>query len=126
MTFATVLGLGLSILAVLLTLSWVSRPAGIRSLAVLPVDNFPAILRRTFCRRQDRRVDHESGTDQGPARGPRTSVIKYKGTRKPLREIARELKADAVVEGSVLRSGTSTLQQQTSKRKAKMALAHIW
>lgn len=32
----------------------------------------------------------------------RTSVMQYKGTKKPLREIARELEADAVVEGSVL------------------------
>jgi len=35
----------------------------------------------------------------------RTSVMMYKGTRKPLSEIARELNVDAVVEGSVLRSG---------------------
>jgi TolB-like protein/Tfp pilus assembly protein PilF len=35
----------------------------------------------------------------------RTSVMQYKGTKKPLREIARELNVDSVVEGSVLRSG---------------------
>ncbi len=35
----------------------------------------------------------------------RTSAMLYKGARKPLPEIARELKVDAVVEGSVLRSG---------------------
>jgi len=35
----------------------------------------------------------------------RTSAMLYKGVRKPLPEIARELKVDAVVEGSVLRSG---------------------
>lgn len=35
----------------------------------------------------------------------RTSVMQYKGTRRPLPEIARELNVDAVVEGSVLRSG---------------------
>ena len=35
----------------------------------------------------------------------RTSAMRYKGTRKPLAEIARELHVDAVVEGSVLRSG---------------------
>ena len=35
----------------------------------------------------------------------RTSVMRYKGTDKPLPEIARELTVDAVVEGSVLRSG---------------------
>jgi TolB-like protein/DNA-binding winged helix-turn-helix (wHTH) protein len=35
----------------------------------------------------------------------RTSVMPYKPTRKPLAEIARELNVDAVVEGTVLRSG---------------------
>jgi Flp pilus assembly protein TadD len=35
----------------------------------------------------------------------RTSVMAYKGARKPLPQIARELNVDAVVEGSVLRSG---------------------
>jgi TolB-like protein/Flp pilus assembly protein TadD len=35
----------------------------------------------------------------------RTSIMAYKGARKPLPQIARELNVDAVVEGSVLRSG---------------------
>ena len=35
----------------------------------------------------------------------RTSVMAYRGGRKPLREVARELKVDAIVEGSALRSG---------------------
>jgi TolB-like protein/DNA-binding winged helix-turn-helix (wHTH) protein/Tfp pilus assembly protein PilF len=35
----------------------------------------------------------------------RTSVMQYKGTRKGLPEIARELNVDAIVEGSVVRSG---------------------
>ena len=35
----------------------------------------------------------------------RTSAMRYKGTRKSLPEIARELDVDAVVEGSVLRVG---------------------
>jgi tetratricopeptide (TPR) repeat protein len=35
----------------------------------------------------------------------RTSVMRYKQTKKPTPEIARELNVDAVVEGSVLRSG---------------------
>ena len=36
----------------------------------------------------------------------RTSVMLYKGVHRPLRDIARELNVDAVVEGTVLRSGT--------------------
>ena len=35
----------------------------------------------------------------------RTSVMRYKGVGKSLAEIARELRVDAVVEGSVMRSG---------------------
>jgi eukaryotic-like serine/threonine-protein kinase len=35
----------------------------------------------------------------------RQSVMRYKGSKKPLQEIARELNVDALVEGSVLHSG---------------------
>ena len=35
----------------------------------------------------------------------RTSVMRYKGTRKGLPEIAKELNVDAIVEGSVVKSG---------------------
>src|SRR5215471_11070796 len=35
----------------------------------------------------------------------RQSVMQYKGSRKPLQEIARELNVDAVLEGTVVRSG---------------------
>ena len=35
----------------------------------------------------------------------RTSAMQYKGIRKPLREIAKELEVDAIVEGTVLRAG---------------------
>jgi TolB-like protein len=35
----------------------------------------------------------------------RTSAMRYKGSAKPLPEIARELGVDAIVEGSVLRAG---------------------
>ncbi len=35
----------------------------------------------------------------------RTSVMAYKGTRKPLSEIAKELRVDALIEGTVTREG---------------------
>ncbi len=35
----------------------------------------------------------------------RTSVMQYKGAKRPLPQIAKELNVDAVIEGSVLRSG---------------------
>jgi tetratricopeptide (TPR) repeat protein len=54
----------------------------------------------------------------------RTSVMQYKGVHKPLPEIAKELKVDAVVEGSVMRSGdqvriTAQLIQAENDR-------HLW
>jgi TolB-like protein/DNA-binding winged helix-turn-helix (wHTH) protein len=54
----------------------------------------------------------------------RTSVMQYKGTRKPLPEIARELNVDAAVEGTVQRSGgrvriTAQLLQARTDR-------HLW
>jgi TolB-like protein/Flp pilus assembly protein TadD len=54
----------------------------------------------------------------------RTSVMQYKGTHKTLPEIARELNVDAVVEGTVLRSGdrvriTAQLVHAPSDR-------HLW
>jgi TolB-like protein len=54
----------------------------------------------------------------------RTSVMRYKGTGKPLPEIARDLKVDGVVEGSVLRSGdrvriTAQLIRASDER-------HLW
>jgi len=35
----------------------------------------------------------------------RTTAMQYKGTHRPLPEIARELQVDCIVEGTVLRSG---------------------
>jgi serine/threonine protein kinase/TolB-like protein len=35
----------------------------------------------------------------------RTSIMRYKGTKKPLPEIAKELNVDGIIEGSVLREG---------------------
>ena len=54
----------------------------------------------------------------------RTSAMEYKGTHKPLSEIAKELKVDAVVEGTVVRAGnrvriTAELVQVSTDR-------HLW
>ncbi|MGC2764080.1 MAG: winged helix-turn-helix domain-containing protein [Candidatus Acidiferrum sp.] len=54
----------------------------------------------------------------------RTSVMQYKGTKKPLPEIARDLNVDAIIEGTVSRSGnhlriTANLLQASPER-------HLW
>jgi eukaryotic-like serine/threonine-protein kinase len=78
----------------------------IQAIAVLPLDNL------SHDQEQEYFVDgmtDELITDLARIRGlrviSRTSVMHYKGTRKTLPEIARELHVDAVVEGSVLRDG---------------------
>src|SRR5436305_15079557 len=47
----------------------------------------------------------EMGKISSPRVISRQSVMQYKASKKPLQEIARELKVDAVLEGTVARSG---------------------
>ena len=54
----------------------------------------------------------------------RTSVMAYKGARKPLPQIARELNVDAVVEGSVLRSGDQV--RITAQLMEASTDKHLW
>lgn len=54
----------------------------------------------------------------------RTSVMRYKGTREPLRQIAREPGVDAIVEGSVVRSGNQL--RVTAQLIDARTDRHIW
>jgi len=54
----------------------------------------------------------------------RTSVMTYKHARKPLPQIARELNVDAVVEGTVLRSGDQV--RITAQLIDAAADKHLW
>ncbi len=54
----------------------------------------------------------------------RTSVMNYKGAKKPLRDIARELGVDSVVEGSVLRSGNRV--RITAQLIDARTDTHVW
>jgi len=54
----------------------------------------------------------------------RTSVMQYRGVRKPLPQIARELNVDAVVEGSVLRAGNRV--RITAQLIHAAADQHLW
>jgi TolB-like protein/DNA-binding winged helix-turn-helix (wHTH) protein/Tfp pilus assembly protein PilF len=82
------------------------QPALIRSLAVLPLENLSGDTSQEYF--ADGMTDELIAT-LGQIRAvrviSRTSVIPYKHARKPLPQIARELNVDAVVEGTVLRSG---------------------
>lgn len=83
-----------------------AKAAGVSSIAVLPLENL------TGDSSQEYFVDGMTDaliTDLAQIGALRvishTSVEQYKGTRKPLPQIAKELNVDAVVEGSVARSG---------------------
>jgi eukaryotic-like serine/threonine-protein kinase len=82
------------------------RPPQIRSLAVLPLENLSGDPAQEYF--ADGMTD-ELITDLGEIGAlrviSRTSVMQYKGGRKPLPEIAKDLDLDAAVEGSILRSG---------------------
>jgi TolB-like protein/tetratricopeptide (TPR) repeat protein len=82
------------------------RPPGIRSIAVLPFDNL------TRDASQDYFVDglHDALITELAKLGTfgvtsRNSVMRYKGRALAMKEVAHELGVDALLEGSVLRTG---------------------
>jgi len=83
-----------------------SRLPVIRSLAVLPLENLSGDASQDYF--SDGMTD-ELITELGQIAGlrviSRTSMMTYKGARKSIPQIAHELNVDAVVEGTVLRSG---------------------
>ncbi len=78
----------------------------IHSIAVLPLDNLSGEAGQDYF--VDGMTD-ELITDLAHISAlrvtSRTSVMRFKGTKKSLPEIARELNVDGIVEGSVMRSG---------------------
>jgi TolB-like protein/DNA-binding winged helix-turn-helix (wHTH) protein/cytochrome c-type biogenesis protein CcmH/NrfG len=78
----------------------------IRSLAVLPLEDLsPGTREDYFADGMTDELITELARIPGLRVVSRTSVMQDKGTRKPLRRIAEELDVDAIVEGSVVRSG---------------------
>ena len=122
---ALALVLSLSILAVWLLRSRGPAPTGIRSLAVLPLDNLSGDASQNYF--ADGMTD-ELITDLAQISAlrviSRTSVMVYKGARKPLPQIARELNVDAVVEGTVLRSGNQV--RITAQLIEASTDKHLW
>jgi TolB-like protein/Flp pilus assembly protein TadD len=94
-------------------------------LAVLPLDNLSGDASQDYF--ADGMTD-ELITDLAQIRAlrviSRTSVMAYKHARKPLPEIARELNVDAVVEGTVLRSGEQV--RITAQLIQAPADKHLW
>jgi len=110
--------------------AWTFRPAthpspAIRSLAVLPLENLSGDAAQDYF--SDGMTD-ELITELGQISElrviSRTSVMTYKGARRPLPQIARDLNVDAVVEGTVLRSGDQV--RITAQLILAAADKHLW
>ncbi len=97
----------------------------IRSLAVLPLESLSSDASQDYF--ADGMTD-ELISDLGQISAlrviSRTSVMAYKHTRKSLPQIARELNVDAVVEGTVLRSGDQV--RITAQLIEGVADRHVW
>jgi len=100
-------------------------PGTIRSLAVLPLENLSHDPEQEYFAdgMTETLITNLSKIDALRVIS-RTSTMQYKGTRKTLPEIARELNVDGVLEGSVMRSGgrvriTAQLLQARTDR-------HVW
>src|SRR5262249_7020374 len=84
----------------------ISGALPIRSLAVLPLTNLSGDPSQSYFADGMTEALITSLAQIGMLRViSRTSMMQYQGTRKSLPRIARELNVDAVLEGSVLRSG---------------------
>ncbi len=124
------IALGLAVISIVaLVRAWerwrAPGPPHITSVAVLPLDNLSGDPNQDYF--ADGMTD-ELITNLGKISAlqviSRTSVMHHKGTRLTLPEIAHELKVDALVEGSVARSGnkvrmTAQLIQASNDR-------HLW
>ena len=115
----------LSILSVWRFRSRAPASTGIRSIAVLPLENLSGDASQNYF--ADGMTDALI-TDLAQISAlrviSRTSVMVYKGARKPLPQIARELNVDAVVEGTVLRSGDQV--RITAQLIEASTDKHIW
>src|SRR6476646_4725140 len=121
---ASVLVVVLASLALWQRSSGTSSPV-IRSLAVLPLESLSNNASQDYF--ADGMTD-ELISDLGQISAlrviSRTSVMAYKHTRKSLPQIARELNVDAVVEGTVLRSGDKV--RITAQLIEGSADRHLW
>jgi TolB-like protein/DNA-binding winged helix-turn-helix (wHTH) protein/tetratricopeptide (TPR) repeat protein len=99
--------------------------ATIRSLAVLPLENLSGDASQDYFADG---MTEELITDLGQIRAlrviSRTSTMTYKSVHKSLAVIARELNVEAVVEGSVLRSGNQV--RITAQLIQVPADRHMW
>jgi TolB-like protein/DNA-binding winged helix-turn-helix (wHTH) protein/Tfp pilus assembly protein PilF len=124
----TIAGLGLALTSVVLV-GWLLRSHGpspaIRSVAVLPLENLSGdTSQEYFADGMTEQLIATLGQIGALRVISRTSVMAYKGARKPLPQIARELNVDAIVEGSIVRSGGRV--RITAQLIEAAADRHLW
>jgi TolB-like protein/Tfp pilus assembly protein PilF len=103
---------GLAALAALIVFDWASHqlagsnPPAIRALAVLPLENLAGDPAQDYFADG---ITEALISDLSRTRGlrvvSRTTAMGYRGPRKSRPEVARQLKVDALIEGSVMREG---------------------
>jgi TolB-like protein len=97
----------------------------LRSLAVLPLENLSRDPEQEYFAEGQTEALIITLAKIGELRvASRTSSMLYKGTRKSLKEIARELEVDALVEGTVLREGDRV--RITAQLIDPARDAHLW
>jgi TolB-like protein/DNA-binding winged helix-turn-helix (wHTH) protein/Flp pilus assembly protein TadD len=122
-------------LALLVLLAWIfswrsrqptntSPSSPVRSLAVLPLENLSSDSQDYFADGMTDELITNLAQISALRVISRTSVMPYKGVRKPLPQIARELNVDAVVEGTVLRSDKQV--RITAQLIRAPADKHLW
>ncbi|MFY9560602.1 MAG: winged helix-turn-helix domain-containing protein [Terriglobales bacterium] len=118
------------VLAVINPVGWrdrlfASSVGSVRTIAVLPLQNLSGDPAQDyFADGMTEALTTDLARMEGLQIISRTSTMQYKAAKKPLPVIARELNADAIVEGSVQRSGnrvrvTAQLVRATDDR-------HLW
>jgi TolB-like protein/DNA-binding winged helix-turn-helix (wHTH) protein len=97
----------------------------IESIAVLPLENLSRDPEQDyFADGMTEALISEVGQIGALRVISRQSVMRYKGSDKPLTQIAQELKVDALVEGSVLRSGDRV--RITAQLIGAVPERHLW
>ena len=119
----TILAIGAGLAAWL----WSRTHAAVHSpsIAVIPLENLSADAEQEFF---SDGITDALFTDLAKIHGlsviSRTSVMRYKRTKKPVSEIARELKVDYVVEGTVTRVGNRV--RISAQLISATADRHVW
>jgi TolB-like protein/Tfp pilus assembly protein PilF/predicted Ser/Thr protein kinase len=100
-------------------------PIQIQSLAVLPLENLSHDPEQEyFADGMTEALISEVGQIGALRVISRQSVMRYKGSDKPLTQIAKELKVDALIEGSVLRAGDRV--RVTAQLIGAVPERHLW